>query len=97
MGWLRNTFSELGNDSTEVKRIRYARACIIEMIGGYLMPNLSRNLVHLSQNQKLPITTTIMGSILLSIFTSSSEPPIYIHTHNKVKLFGELCWNTYLS
>ncbi|MBA0868672.1 hypothetical protein Goshw_017241, partial [Gossypium schwendimanii] len=53
MGWLRNTFSELGNDSTEVKRIRYARACIIEMIGGYLMPNLSRNLVHLRWLLKL--------------------------------------------
>ncbi|MBA0693921.1 hypothetical protein Goari_004260, partial [Gossypium aridum] len=30
-----------------------------------------------------------MGSVSLSIFTSSSEPPIYILTHN------ELCWNTY--
>ncbi|MFQ6666991.1 hypothetical protein Gotur_033165 [Gossypium turneri] len=30
-----------------------------------------------------------MGSVLLSIFTSSSEPLIYILTHN------ELCWNTY--
>ncbi|MBA0848421.1 hypothetical protein Goshw_001932 [Gossypium schwendimanii] len=35
-----------------------------------------------------------MGSVLLSIFTSSSEPPIYIPTHNKVEPFGELCWNT---
>ncbi|MFQ6665534.1 hypothetical protein Gotur_032243 [Gossypium turneri] len=32
-----------------------------------------------------------MGLISLSIFTSSSEPPIYIPTHN------ELCWNTYRS
>ncbi|MBA0854898.1 hypothetical protein Goshw_006406, partial [Gossypium schwendimanii] len=24
-----------------------------------------------------------MGSVSLSIFTSSSEPPIYIHTHNE--------------
>ncbi|MBA0778456.1 hypothetical protein Gotri_006322 [Gossypium trilobum] len=53
MGWLRNTFPEPGNDSTEVKRIRYARACIIEMIGGYLMPDLSRNLVHLRWLLKL--------------------------------------------
>ncbi|MBA0748229.1 hypothetical protein Gogos_005074, partial [Gossypium gossypioides] len=53
MGWLRNTFPEPGNDSTEVKRIRYARAYIIEMIGGYLMPDLSRNLVHLRWLLKL--------------------------------------------
>ncbi|KAH1032167.1 hypothetical protein J1N35_044341 [Gossypium stocksii] len=47
MGWLRDTFLEPGNDSTEVERIQYTRAYIPEMIGGYLMPNLSRNLVHL--------------------------------------------------
>ncbi|MFQ6623179.1 hypothetical protein Gotur_002811 [Gossypium turneri] len=45
--WLRDTFLEPGNDSTEVERIRYARAYILEMIGGYLMPDLSRNLVNL--------------------------------------------------
>ncbi|MBA0783937.1 hypothetical protein Gotri_001574 [Gossypium trilobum] len=33
MGWLRDTFLEPGNDSTEVERIRYARAYILEMIG----------------------------------------------------------------
>ncbi|MBA0772407.1 hypothetical protein Gotri_007788 [Gossypium trilobum] len=38
-----------------------------------------------------------MGSILLSIFTSSSGPPIYIPLHNEVEPFGELCWNTYCS
>ncbi|MFQ6645828.1 hypothetical protein Gotur_018911 [Gossypium turneri] len=32
-----------------------------------------------------------MGSVSLSIFMFSSEPPIYILTHNK------LCWNTYHS
>ncbi|MBA0618503.1 hypothetical protein Godav_027837 [Gossypium davidsonii] len=36
-----------GDDSTEVERIRYARAYILEIIKGYLMPDLSRNLVHL--------------------------------------------------
>ncbi|MFQ6663011.1 hypothetical protein Gotur_030677 [Gossypium turneri] len=41
MGWLLNTFPEPGNNSTEVKRIRYARAYIIEMIGAYLMPDLA--------------------------------------------------------
>ncbi|MFQ6651657.1 hypothetical protein Gotur_023895 [Gossypium turneri] len=53
MGWFRDTFSELGDDSTEVERIRYARAYILEIIGGYLMPDLSRNLVHLRWLQKL--------------------------------------------
>ncbi|MBA0879649.1 hypothetical protein Goshw_020609 [Gossypium schwendimanii] len=61
------------------------------MIEGYLMPDLSRNLVHLRWllklvdfRARLSITTTIMGSISLSIFTSSSEPPIYIPAHNDV-------------
>ncbi|XP_012461357.1 serine/threonine-protein phosphatase 7 long form homolog [Gossypium raimondii] len=53
MSWLRDTFLEPGNDSTEVERIRYARAYILEMIEGYLMPNLSRNLVHLMWLLKL--------------------------------------------
>ncbi|MFQ6664790.1 hypothetical protein Gotur_031780 [Gossypium turneri] len=53
------------------------------MIGGYLMPDLSRNLVHLSQNQKLSITTTMIGSVSLSVFTSSSRLPIYIPTCNE--------------
>ncbi|MBA0878117.1 hypothetical protein Goshw_014432 [Gossypium schwendimanii] len=53
MGWLRDTFSEPGNDSNEVKRIRYARAYIFEMIGGYLMLDLSQNLVHLRWLLKL--------------------------------------------
>ncbi|MBA0609237.1 hypothetical protein Godav_021319 [Gossypium davidsonii] len=38
-----------------------------------------------------------MSSISLFIFTSSSEPPIYIPTYNVVEPFGELCWNTYRS
>ncbi|MBA0854894.1 hypothetical protein Goshw_006406 [Gossypium schwendimanii] len=53
MGWLRDTFLEPGNDLIEVERIRYARAYILEMIGGYLMPDLSRNLVHLRWLLKL--------------------------------------------
>ncbi|KAH1082284.1 hypothetical protein J1N35_022045 [Gossypium stocksii] len=53
MGWLRNIFSEPKNNLTEVKRIRYARAYILKMIEGYLMPDLSRNLVHLRWLLKL--------------------------------------------
>ncbi|MBA0562622.1 hypothetical protein Golob_007653, partial [Gossypium lobatum] len=41
MGWLRDTFPELGNYLTEVERIRYAWAYILKMIGGYLMPDSS--------------------------------------------------------
>ncbi|KAK5772362.1 hypothetical protein PVK06_048647 [Gossypium arboreum] len=47
MGWLRDTFLKPNNDSTELERIRYAQAYILEIIVGYLMPDLSRNLVHL--------------------------------------------------
>ncbi|MBA0620473.1 hypothetical protein Godav_006180, partial [Gossypium davidsonii] len=53
MGWLRDTFSKPRNDLTEVERIRYARAYILEMIGGYFMSDLSRNLVHLRWLLKL--------------------------------------------
>ncbi|MBA0850355.1 hypothetical protein Goshw_028700, partial [Gossypium schwendimanii] len=67
IGWLRDTFLESENDLTKVERIRYARAYILEIIGDYLMLDLSQNLIHLSQNQRLPITTTIMGSVSLSI------------------------------
>ncbi|MBA0873473.1 hypothetical protein Goshw_002667 [Gossypium schwendimanii] len=41
MGWLRDPFSELGNDSTKVERTRYARASILKIIGGYLKSDLS--------------------------------------------------------
>ncbi|MBA0753128.1 hypothetical protein Gogos_020181, partial [Gossypium gossypioides] len=53
MGWLRDTFLKLRNDSNEVERIRYAWAYILEMIGGYFMSDLSRNVVHLGLLLKL--------------------------------------------
>ncbi|KAG8480281.1 hypothetical protein CXB51_024792 [Gossypium anomalum] len=53
MGWLRDTFSEPNNDATELERIRYVQTYILEMIGGYLMPDLSKNLVHLRWLLKL--------------------------------------------
>ncbi|KAG8497102.1 hypothetical protein CXB51_008299 [Gossypium anomalum] len=53
MGWLRDTFPELDDDSTELEKIRYARAYILQIIGGYLMPDLSRNLVPLRWLLKL--------------------------------------------
>ncbi|MBA0634166.1 hypothetical protein Godav_029487, partial [Gossypium davidsonii] len=53
IGWLRDIFPEPRKDSTEVERIRYARAYILKMIGGYLMSDLSRNLAHLRWLLKL--------------------------------------------
>ncbi|XP_052479600.1 serine/threonine-protein phosphatase 7 long form homolog [Gossypium raimondii] len=53
MGWLRDTFPESDDDSTEVERIRYDWAYILHIIRGYLMPDLSRNLVHLRWLLKL--------------------------------------------
>ncbi|MBA0748117.1 hypothetical protein Gogos_004969 [Gossypium gossypioides] len=53
IGWLRDTFSKPVNDSNEVEIIRYARAYILEIIGGYLMLDLSQNLVHLRWLLKL--------------------------------------------
>ncbi|MBA0810786.1 hypothetical protein Gohar_002745, partial [Gossypium harknessii] len=53
MRWLRDTFLEPGDNSIEVERLRYARAYILEIIGGYLMSNLSRNLIHLRWLLKL--------------------------------------------
>ncbi|KAH1047528.1 hypothetical protein J1N35_038312 [Gossypium stocksii] len=50
VGWLRGTFLELGKDSTEVERTRYAWAYNLEMIEGSLMLNLSRILVNLRWN-----------------------------------------------
>ncbi|MBA0632850.1 hypothetical protein Godav_001522, partial [Gossypium davidsonii] len=53
MGWLQDIFPEPDDDSTKLERIRYARAYILEIIGSYLMPELSRNLVHLRWLLKL--------------------------------------------
>ncbi|KAG8485828.1 hypothetical protein CXB51_019168 [Gossypium anomalum] len=52
MGWLRDTFLEPDNNSTELERIRYAQAYILGM-RGYLMSDLSRNRVHLKWLLKL--------------------------------------------
>ena len=53
MGWLRDTFPGLDNDSIELERIRYARAYILQLIGGYLMSDSSRSRVHLRWLLKL--------------------------------------------
>ncbi|KAG8500704.1 hypothetical protein CXB51_004516 [Gossypium anomalum] len=89
MGWLRDTFPKSGNDSTEVERILHARAYILEMIGGYLMLDLSRNLVHLRWLLKLidfrATRELSWGSVVLAILyreTCRAMPP------NKAKIGG---------
>ncbi|KAK5841950.1 hypothetical protein PVK06_004276 [Gossypium arboreum] len=47
MAWLQNNFVELAKDSTEEKRERYTQAYILHIIGGILMLDKSRSLVHL--------------------------------------------------
>ncbi|KAH1121870.1 hypothetical protein J1N35_005030, partial [Gossypium stocksii] len=42
ISWLRDTFPEPDDDSTELERIRYARAYILEIIGGYLIPDFPK-------------------------------------------------------
>ncbi|KAG8481055.1 hypothetical protein CXB51_025867 [Gossypium anomalum] len=89
IGWLRDTFPKLNNDSTELEKIRYARAYILEMIGGYLMPDLSRNHQHYTgryagrRDRIKPKLEDAYGTVSLSIFTSLSEPPVYIPTKNE--------------
>ncbi|MBA0613289.1 hypothetical protein Godav_013749 [Gossypium davidsonii] len=53
MAWLRNNFVKLAEDSTEERRERYAWVYIFQIIGGILMPDKSRNLVHLRWLLKL--------------------------------------------
>ncbi|MFQ6655906.1 hypothetical protein Gotur_026246 [Gossypium turneri] len=38
-----------------------------------------------------------MGTVSLSIFTSSNGPPVYISTYNEVEPSGKLCSIIYLS
>ncbi|KAG8499591.1 hypothetical protein CXB51_006213 [Gossypium anomalum] len=55
MGWLRDTFLEPDDDSIELEKIRYARAYILQIIGGYLMPGLSDTLWnHSASYARLP-------------------------------------------
>ncbi|KAG8497340.1 hypothetical protein CXB51_008659 [Gossypium anomalum] len=89
MGWLRDTFSELGNDSTEVERIRYAQAYILELIGDYLMPDLSRNLVHLRLNHPasyVEIPTTLEDIWLLLDQRLEAYIPEVLDDEHKINL-----------
>ncbi|MBA0857712.1 hypothetical protein Goshw_016028 [Gossypium schwendimanii] len=53
MAWIRKNFTELFEDSIKVQRERYVLAYILQIIEGILMPDESRNLVHLRWLLKL--------------------------------------------
>ncbi|KAH1129487.1 hypothetical protein J1N35_000865 [Gossypium stocksii] len=53
MAWLRRNFSELDEDSTKVEREQHVQAYILMLIKGIIMPNKSRNFVHLRWLLKL--------------------------------------------
>ncbi|MBA0634135.1 hypothetical protein Godav_029371 [Gossypium davidsonii] len=93
------TFPKSRNDSTEVKRIRYARAYILEMIGGYLiggylMPDLSRNIVHLRWLLKLVNFTAVgkfsLGSAVLATYTGRC-----VGQHHQIKSKSEVAYHYY--
>ncbi|KAF1880746.1 hypothetical protein Lal_00011805 [Lupinus albus] len=47
MSWLDSTFQQLPDDATEIVIDQHARAFILRMIGGFLMPDTSSSRVHL--------------------------------------------------
>ncbi|MBA0754642.1 hypothetical protein Gogos_021943 [Gossypium gossypioides] len=63
MGWLRDTFPKPGDDLTKVERVRYAQAYILQILEGYLMPDKSRNLIHLRWLLKL-IDFKVAGKLM---------------------------------
>ncbi|MBA0777551.1 hypothetical protein Gotri_005561 [Gossypium trilobum] len=89
MGWLRETLSVPRDDSTEVQRVRYARAYILQIIGGYLMLDKLRNLVHLRCLLKLidfrAVDELSWGStVLATLYREMCQT-----THpNKIKIRG---------
>ncbi|MBA0618630.1 hypothetical protein Godav_027943 [Gossypium davidsonii] len=92
MSWLKRNFRGLDEDSTKVEREWHTRAYIIQIIEGILMPDKSRNLVHLRWLLKLvnfrEVGELIMSIVPSAIFTSSSELLIYIPPHNKPSYVG---------
>ncbi|KAH1115145.1 hypothetical protein J1N35_008523 [Gossypium stocksii] len=89
MGWLQDTFPEPRDDSIDVERVRYAQAYILQILGGYLMPGKSQNLVHLMWLLKLidfrVVGELSWGSALLSTLyremCRATQP-------NKIKIRG---------
>ncbi|MFQ6627077.1 hypothetical protein Gotur_005582, partial [Gossypium turneri] len=88
MAWIRKNFVGLVEDSTKVQRERYAEASErtqlgIRRVGDIIPRDVSGDATRKNQNWWLPFTTTIMGLVLVSIFTSSSKLLVYIPTRNK--------------
>ncbi|MBA0672993.1 hypothetical protein Goklo_024857, partial [Gossypium klotzschianum] len=77
MAWIRKNFVGIVEDSTKLE---------VRRVGDIIPRDVSGNATRKNQNWWLPFTTTIMGLVLVSIFTSSSELPVYIPTRNKVSL-----------
>ncbi|KAG8481049.1 hypothetical protein CXB51_025761 [Gossypium anomalum] len=82
MAWIRQYFTEMVEDSTKVQREQYAReranSFEVWRIGDIVPGDMLGDTTNENQNWWLPFTTTIMGSVLISIFTSLSELSIYI-------------------
>ncbi|KAK5836770.1 hypothetical protein PVK06_012571 [Gossypium arboreum] len=57
----------------------------VRHVGKIVPGDVSGDATSENKNWWLLFTTTIMGPILVSIFTSSRELPVYILTRNKVK------------
>ncbi|MBA0655064.1 hypothetical protein Goklo_007583 [Gossypium klotzschianum] len=47
MKWFEDNFLHLNNSSSAVERQQFTRAFMLRLIGGFLMSDKSRNLVHL--------------------------------------------------
>ncbi|MBA0857711.1 hypothetical protein Goshw_016028 [Gossypium schwendimanii] len=78
MAWIRKNFTELFEDSIKVQRERYVLASRrtqlgVRCVGDIIPRDVSGDATRKNQNCWLPFTTTIMGLILISIVTSSSE------------------------
>ncbi|MFQ6662759.1 hypothetical protein Gotur_030507 [Gossypium turneri] len=79
MGWLRDTFPDPDEDSTEIERIRYAWAYILQLIGDYLMLDTSRSRVHLRWLLKL-VDFRVFGemswgsAVLVMLYSGDVEP-----------------------
>ncbi|KAG8489806.1 hypothetical protein CXB51_017888 [Gossypium anomalum] len=85
IGWLRDTFPEPDNEPIELKRIRYARAYILEMssrrielgvycVGKIVQGNVRGDATEQSKNRRLPITIAIMSTFQ---WTPYEDPVIW--------------------
>ncbi|KAK5825517.1 hypothetical protein PVK06_020359 [Gossypium arboreum] len=73
---LRRNFDELDEDSTEVEREQHARAYILMIIEGILMPDTSQNLVYLRWLLKLVnFKEAVMGVVSTAILHSEANYP----------------------